>query len=62
MELVAGYQVLDVAETDVPESVTLSDGQHHRIVRQSHLGIDAAIERVGQDQGRTAEVAVAEFF
>ena len=57
---VAGYQVLDVAEPYVGDPVTLSESQHHRIVGQPHLGVEAPVQRVGQHQGFAAEVALAE--
>src|SRR5256885_11687984 len=57
---VAAHQVLDIAEADVGDPVTLSESQHDRIVRQPHLGVEAPVQRVGQHQGFAAEVALAE--
>ena len=62
MEFVAGHQILDITKPHVRESVTLSGGQHDGIVWQAHLGVEAAVQWVGQHQRRrTAEIAFAEF-
>src|SRR5205823_5841996 len=37
MELLAAYQILHVAEPNIPKSVTLRDGQYDGIVWQPHL-------------------------
>ena len=57
---VAAHQVLDITEPHIRDPVTLSDGQHDRVVRQPHLGVEAPVQRVGQHQGLSAEVALAE--
>jgi len=62
VELVGGHQVLDVAEAHLPESVTLGDSQHDGIVRQSHFGVDAAVQGVAKDERRATEVTFAELF
>ena len=59
MKLVAGHQVLDIAKPDVLKTVTLGGGQHDGIVWQSHLGVEASIERIDQDERLAAEVALA---
>src|SRR5207237_7679662 len=61
MELVAGGQVLDITEPHVLKSVTLRGGEHDRIVWQSHFGVEAAVQRIDQDQLVAPEVPLAQF-